>query len=878
MKKERGQTRSSEKALSFARRFLDDELERKRLQAEINAAEEEPVGLSASNRHETSAEAAKSSPLQVMSNTDYGKYERLSKKLDEEEERRRRQEEAQAAAAREMMQGCSHDHSKERQIYEKPTGEKIVAADRFRQEGNAAFREKNYGLAAVNYRKALLQFDYTFPDTDEEQKRMDSVKLPCHLNLAACKLQQQDFDEVYIQCRLALEMDPTNVKAHYRRGLAYLQQDHFVEAKEDLMKAHEQEPGNREVRDALLLLREKIQRYKRRSAKTYKAMLRSDEREETPKAVAASAASRGEPAELGAASKALSGNQEHSRKDSASHTPCSSCKAAPRDRDAAAQAEDRAPEETPSARSEASPGRSPKRSGSSCCAADSKSDAEEMPTRETSPPRGREDSGADQAARKGGGVRTPSGSKEDLSIGKRAEAEAGGRRSTERHALRGRCGETRQATKRGVASSGPAWVESGKGGDIAEESCLPASESASIVRETRSAGGASRSGTRSRPGEAFERPRQPETPREDLCRLQRSVSFEVASVEEADRRVVQAAQRLDARALLQQKKQVHERLLRLLKEKQQTLRKALERKIAEAGGDSDGRASSVASSPTVSSGRSSREDAFSDDELSPEGGRGEESSQPASIAESFGPVPVQVLCVIASAFLVAFVGFLIALAGGFSGRAGARSRPAEPPFASESFRADCDAGLCAQAGESAPREARARSPPPESGEKDAAQSALDSVANVAVVVAGGTTLLCLAVAALVFFLDSSRGGAKAGRRQGRRGAGSPRRRPNRPTESAGRGREHQDSDSEEEDAREWGGSGALLDYQEASGSEESDALEAAGTRESAESAHRQPAGLRGHVSPGNRGLGSRRRSVELHEDPTYDSVMRQWCS
>ncbi|PHJ22527.1 tetratricopeptide repeat-containing protein [Cystoisospora suis] len=210
------------------------------------------------------------------------KYERLSKRLDEEEEQRKKREEAQALAAREMMQGCSHDHSKERQIYEKPTSEKIDAADRFRSEGNAAFREKNYGLAAVNYRKALLQFDYTFPDTPEEQQRMDSVKLPCHLNLAACKLHQQEYDEVYIQCRLALEMDPNNVKALYRRGLAYLQQDHFEKAKKDLLKAQSVEPVNREVRDALVLLREKIQRYKRRSLKTYKAMLQGTEQPRSP--------------------------------------------------------------------------------------------------------------------------------------------------------------------------------------------------------------------------------------------------------------------------------------------------------------------------------------------------------------------------------------------------------------------------------------------------------------------------------------------------------------------------------------------------------------------------------------------------------------------
>ncbi|EPR64215.1 tetratricopeptide repeat-containing protein [Toxoplasma gondii GAB2-2007-GAL-DOM2] len=282
--KAKGATRSSEKALHFAERFLDDEREKKKLQEEVNGTRDNG-GLTADSavglQNDEPDAAKKSSPLQVMSNTDYGKYERLSKRLDEEEERKKKKEEADAMAAREMMQGCSHDHSKERQIYEKPTGEKIDAAERFRQEGNAAFREKNYGLAAVNYRKALLQFDYTFPDTDEEQKRMDSVKLPCHLNLAACKLQQQDYEEVYIQCRLALEMDPKNTKAYYRRGLAHLQQDNFVKAKEDLMEALTQEPSSKEIRDALQLLREKIHRYHRRSAMTYKAMLKSDGSEET---------------------------------------------------------------------------------------------------------------------------------------------------------------------------------------------------------------------------------------------------------------------------------------------------------------------------------------------------------------------------------------------------------------------------------------------------------------------------------------------------------------------------------------------------------------------------------------------------------------------
>lgn len=147
----------------------------------------------------------------------------------------------------------------ERQIYEKSTGEKLLAAERsddeclhlkcyavrFRLEGNEAVKQKNFGLASVNYRKvsdecsfssvfaqALLQFDYTFPDKPEEEEWMKREKLAAHLNMAYCKIHQkvveefsvlnfgnmlQDWDEALSQCRLSLEIDPRNCKALYRR-------------------------------------------------------------------------------------------------------------------------------------------------------------------------------------------------------------------------------------------------------------------------------------------------------------------------------------------------------------------------------------------------------------------------------------------------------------------------------------------------------------------------------------------------------------------------------------------------------------------------------------------------------------------------------------
>mmetsp|Transcript_71123 Transcript_71123/g.197565 ORF Transcript_71123/g.197565 Transcript_71123/m.197565 type:complete len:429 (-) Transcript_71123:67-1353(-) len=221
----------------------------------------------------------------TVTEIDYNKHERTVKELqrqEKEEEFNRKKIEASkwctldhehGPECRQPIMGCSHDHQKEWQIYEKSTDEKLKAADRFRQEGNEAYRKHNYGLAAVHYRKALLQFDYTFADGEEEEKRVDDLKLPCLLNLAACKCQQEEWDDVLTQCRLALEINPRSVKAFYRTGLAHLARDKFELAKDALLSAHEIEPNNPEVRATLRQLKQNMADYSTKRKVVAKEML-----------------------------------------------------------------------------------------------------------------------------------------------------------------------------------------------------------------------------------------------------------------------------------------------------------------------------------------------------------------------------------------------------------------------------------------------------------------------------------------------------------------------------------------------------------------------------------------------------------------------------
>lgn len=83
---------------------------------------------------------------------------------------------------------CTHDRRKEREIYDRPTSEKLDNAEYFKNEGNAAFRNAEYDKASYFYQKALLYFDYTFPDTEDENRRYSLLQEQCNNNMAQCKL------------------------------------------------------------------------------------------------------------------------------------------------------------------------------------------------------------------------------------------------------------------------------------------------------------------------------------------------------------------------------------------------------------------------------------------------------------------------------------------------------------------------------------------------------------------------------------------------------------------------------------------------------------------------------------------------------------------
>ncbi|CAA3007348.1 peptidyl-prolyl cis-trans isomerase FKBP62-like [Olea europaea subsp. europaea] len=134
---------------------------------------------------------------------------------------------------------------KEKESWDMSTPEKIEAAGKKKDEGNALFKTGKYERASKRYEKAvkLIEYDSSFGEDEKQQAKL--LKVTCNLNNAACKLKLKDYKEAVKLCTKVLEIESQNVKALYRRAQAYI---HLVDldlAELDIKKALEIDPDNR---------------------------------------------------------------------------------------------------------------------------------------------------------------------------------------------------------------------------------------------------------------------------------------------------------------------------------------------------------------------------------------------------------------------------------------------------------------------------------------------------------------------------------------------------------------------------------------------------------------------------------------------------------
>ncbi|CAM6095281.1 unnamed protein product [Calypogeia fissa] len=115
-----------------------------------------------------------------------------------------------------------------------------AAAERAKEKGNAAFKERDYPKAVIHYSEAI---------------RHDSQNATYYSNRAMAYLQMCSFSQAEADCTKAISIDKKNVKALLRRGTAREFMGFYKEAAEDFRQALVLEPTNKQAIDAVKRLK-----------------------------------------------------------------------------------------------------------------------------------------------------------------------------------------------------------------------------------------------------------------------------------------------------------------------------------------------------------------------------------------------------------------------------------------------------------------------------------------------------------------------------------------------------------------------------------------------------------------------------------------------
>lgn len=97
---------------------------------------------------------------------------------------------------------------------------------------------------------------------DEEEKRWKTTMLKLYLNLSQICLKQTKPKKTIFYCKLALDLDPENVKATFRYGSSLRLLQDFDRSRKYLIKAYNSAPSNKEIADEIERLDDAIARYK----------------------------------------------------------------------------------------------------------------------------------------------------------------------------------------------------------------------------------------------------------------------------------------------------------------------------------------------------------------------------------------------------------------------------------------------------------------------------------------------------------------------------------------------------------------------------------------------------------------------------------------
>ncbi|KAI6199986.1 Peptidylprolyl isomerase [Aphelenchoides besseyi] len=136
--------------------------------------------------------------------------------------------------------------------------EKVDAAIALKERGTKFLNENKLNLALHKYSAVAVLLEHTNATDDEMKAKIEAVLVAGWLNCALVNLKQNETAECLKYCDKALEKQPKNVKALYRKAQALQQRKEFEEAIQTYSKVVEIDSSNKAATQQILVCKRQI--------------------------------------------------------------------------------------------------------------------------------------------------------------------------------------------------------------------------------------------------------------------------------------------------------------------------------------------------------------------------------------------------------------------------------------------------------------------------------------------------------------------------------------------------------------------------------------------------------------------------------------------
>lgn len=182
----------------------------------------------------------------------------------------------------------------DKSIYKLTIEERLEKCSEKNQTGGRYFKEGKYDVAVRHYRDLMkyaeisefsevgdvveldsVQTIESDSKTKDKKAELRQMLLVGHLNLALCYLRLNKIKDCIANCDSALAIHPSNVKALFRKGLAFSSTNDFEKALEQFDKVLELDPANVEAKNQRASCNTALRNYYQKQKDIYKNLFAS---------------------------------------------------------------------------------------------------------------------------------------------------------------------------------------------------------------------------------------------------------------------------------------------------------------------------------------------------------------------------------------------------------------------------------------------------------------------------------------------------------------------------------------------------------------------------------------------------------------------------